>query len=440
MIFNGVNLSAQFSQNAALVSGTGAYFQNPVAGLYLEQFGLPGYGEGLRNGLPFAYGKRFVLICMNGQRRIQKKMSWNLSDGSKDSFVFDSFSFKVQYHTPSEALEPKIIRLFIHIRAQGNFPIKYLLNFAVRKKSSFLFGREKMREGRVKLLFFLSLQLAAGMLLTCCSFIDPPEKVPSYIQVDSFSFVTADSTGFNTQKITDVWIYVNNQIMGTYQVPTGRIPALADGTSEITIQAGVFADGIRANRVYYPFYQAYVTRMNLEKGKLSKVKPVFRYGDRLKKPFVYYQDFETSDSGFSKGRYGNAELERPNHDAGTAAASFGARYGKLSTRTDEDIIEYSNQIFVPLRQNGMPVYLEFDYRSTCNLQVGLEGYVGNQAPQPYFDLVLLPAENWTKMYVSLSEETQKYFNNARFRFFLRTVPQPGAGNSFSIDNIRLINY
>jgi hypothetical protein len=273
-----------------------------------------------------------------------------------------------------------------------------------------------------------------------CQYVDPPEKVPSFIQVDSFSFVTEDSTGYNTQKIKDVWIYVNNQIVGIYSVPTGKIPVLAEGETNVTIQAGVYADGIKGNRVYYPFYQAFATKVNFEKAKVSKVKPLFRYANGLKKPFIYYQDFEKSDSGFSKGRYGNLTLERPLHSPGVDPSAFGARFGQLSARTDDDIIEFSNNVFVPLRQNGMPVYLEFDYKSTCNLQVGLEGFVGSQAPEPYFDLILLPSENWTKMYVSLSEETQKFFANARFKFFFRTVPQPGANNSFSIDNIRLIQF
>ncbi len=315
-----------------------------------------------------------------------------------------------------------------------------MLNFAARKKETFLIGLNFMRSGRAVCFPFFFILAICWCIVSGCEFVNPEEKVPSYIQVDTFSFQTADSTGFNTERISDVWIYVNNQIIGTYQVPTGKIPVLAEGLSNITIQAGVFADGIKGNRVYYPFYQAYAAKMNLEKGKVSKVNPAFRYSDGLKKPFIFYQDFESSDSGFSKGRYGNLELERPLHEPGAPSAAFGARYGKLTARTNEDIIEFSNNIFVPLRQNGMPVYLEFDYRSTCTLQVGLEGFVGSQAPQPYFDLVLLPADKWTKMYVSLSEETQKYFNNARFRFFLRTVPQPGANNSFSIDNVRLINF
>lgn len=269
--------------------------------------------------------------------------------------------------------------------------------------------------------------------------VDPPVKVPAYIQVDSFSFSTADSTGFNTQRITDVWLYVNNQIKGIYAVPTGIIPVLAEGESEIFLQPGVFADGIKANRVYYPFYSGWNTRQVLKKGKVVKLNPSFTYASGLKKPFLWYQDFEQSDSGTSRGRYGNVSLQRRSH-IGQSQQAFGLRYGVLETATGDDIIELSNNIFIPLRQNGMPVYLEFDYKSTCAIQVGVEGYVGNSPPEGVYDLILRPTENWTKIYASLSDETQRYFSNARFRFFFRTLPQPGPGHSFSVDNIRLISY
>lgn len=269
--------------------------------------------------------------------------------------------------------------------------------------------------------------------------VDPPVKVPSYIQVDSFSFSTADSTGFNTHRITDVWIYVNNQIKGTYAVPTGIIPVLAEGDADIFIQPGVFADGVQANRVYYPFYSGWNTRQVLEKGKVLTLKPGFTYGTGLRKPFLWYQDFEQSDTGISQGRYGNVALKRKFH-TGQPQSAFGLRYGILETNTGDDIIELSNNVFLPLRQNGMPVYLEFDYKSTCAIQVGVEGFVGSSPPEGIYDLTLKPTDKWTKIYASLSDETQRYFSNARFRFFFRTLPQPGPGNAFSVDNIRLISY
>ena len=278
--------------------------------------------------------------------------------------------------------------------------------------------------------------------LNACNTIDPPLNIPAYIQVDSFSFSTADSTGFNTQKISDVWIFVNGQQIGTYSVPTKPIPVLAEGNATVSILAGVYADGVLSNRIYYPFYGEYKQTMVFGKGKVTKVIPRFAFESSLKIPFTYYQDFETSDSGFSKGTKGTVELKRLNHLNADSYPSLGNRYGSLTTTSDEDLIEFSNSILVPLNETGMPVYVEFDYKSTCEIQVGLKGAKPNSPVLSTYDLVLKPRDVWTKIYVNLTDEIASLSQekNLKYRFFLTTFNPPGAGNSLSIDNIRLLQF
>ena len=138
-----------------------------------------------------------------------------------------------------------------------------------------------------------------GMVFFSCS-SDKQAPVPSYIQVPAFSFQgdAPDSTGFPTQRISDVWIYVNNQFIGSYAIPTGKIPVLAEGNARISLQAGVFTDGIRKSRVYYPFYQSFEKDTILEKENTLVLNPYFRFlpewkGKSLKRPFTFFQDFET---------------------------------------------------------------------------------------------------------------------------------------------------
>lgn len=290
----------------------------------------------------------------------------------------------------------------------------------------------------------------AGICPACSG--DKLAPVPSYIQVDDFRFQQAfpDSTGYPTQRISDVWIYVNNQYLGTYAIPTGRIPVLASGNARISIQAGIFTDGIRKSRVYYPFYREWILDTMLVKEQTIRLNPHFAFlsrwkGKSLKKPFTFYQDFEGSDSGCVKGESGTVTPLRDFH-SGADESLFGRRYLKLSTLNGDDVIDLSNNVFVPLETNGNPVYLEFDYKSTCQVQVGVRGKIGTTVNAIAEDLILNPTDEWKKIYVSLSEETGRFHQEvlaqkkpAYFRFFIRTVPPPGAGNSFCIDNIRLLN-
>jgi len=302
--------------------------------------------------------------------------------------------------------------------------------------------------------FFLS-KMAIGIVVFgitaiqySCSYFHPDEVVPGYIQIDTFSFQSQapDSTGYPTQRISEVWLFANNQVLGVYSIPTGKIPVIAKGRTNISIQAGVFTDGIRKNRVYYPFYRPFETLVELEQGKVTTLTPHFSYTAQKKIPFTFYQDFELSDSGCIKGDDGNVFIQMVLHGNTAKPALFGNRYAKLTTASATDVIEFSNNVTVPLPTNGNPVYLEFDYKSTCPILVGVNGFFGNNYFGSSSDLVLNPREEWTKIYVSLSEETSKFNTEAilkrtpaRFRFFLKTVPEPGPGNSLSLDNIRLIN-
>lgn len=270
-----------------------------------------------------------------------------------------------------------------------------------------------------------------------CSIYDPEERVPAYIQVDSASFITNSGTGFNTSNITEVWLFVNNQSVGIYSIPTGKIPVLAEGNATISVSPGVFTDGVTANKVLYPFYSQYSIQTKLEKSKLTKIKPTFGYGSDVYIPFKFYQDFETSDTGIITSGRGTVSLTRSTITDPALETQYGKRFGRFTTQNDADIIDFSSVAYLPMRQNGMPVYLEFDYQSTCQVVVGVTGL---NAKQPYHDLVLRPKDTWTKIYVSLSDETQNFGSGEKFRFYFSSVSAPGANQSFMIDNIRLIYF
>jgi hypothetical protein len=293
----------------------------------------------------------------------------------------------------------------------------------------------------------LLLGLAWILGLQGCDYFQPEAAVPSYIRIDSVFFQEngPDSTGYPSHRISDLWIYANNQIVGIFEWPTAKIPVLAEGNTRISIQAGVFTDGTRKSRVYYPFYRAFNTEVVLIKNQVSVLKPSFRYTPEKKKPFSFYQDFEASLSGCGKGDAGTASLSREFHEDSIPGNRFGDRYALLKNVSSTDILEIASEDFVPLKTNGDPVYLEFDYRSTTQMTVGLKAMIGNTPAGSVNDLILLPRSQWTKVYVSLADETQSYNSSAVllgrpavFRFFIRSSENPGSNQTFAIDNIRLI--
>ena len=127
---------------------------------------------------------------------------------------------------------------------------------------------------RAKLLAFL---LLFFLFFSSCEIINPDEDIPSYVRVENISLVTDTATqGSASHRITDVWLYVDNQPLGVYEMPVS-IPVLDEGTHVVSIRGGIIVNGIASTRVYYPFYAFYNDTINLTRGAVSTVSPVVNY-------------------------------------------------------------------------------------------------------------------------------------------------------------------
>jgi hypothetical protein len=307
--------------------------------------------------------------------------------------------------------------------------------------------------GRLSMALMLARYIAGGMVslfflvgLTACELYRPAEVVPSYIRIDTFSFqdTVPDDTGYPTQRITEVWVYARNNLVGIFTLPTGRIPILSEGPTDLQIQAGVFTDGVRKSRVSYRFYEQYTEKAVLKKGQETLIRPRFRYPDRLKKPFAWYQDFESADTGYFRGEKGTVAILRETHLPSVDENLFGRRFARMRTVTDADVAEFRTQPFILLPTQS-EVFLELDYKSTCNIEIGVTGQVGGRLIGSAADLRLVPRDTWTKVYVSLGEETGLFHSEtfierkpAYFQVYIRTPQPPGAGQEVSLDNLKLI--
>ena len=67
-----------------------------------------------------------------------------------------------------------------------------------------------------------------------CNIINPEETAPSYIEVTGFQFnptpTSVEMGSSSSTKIKDVWVYVDNQFQGVYELPA-RFPVLKTGLS-----------------------------------------------------------------------------------------------------------------------------------------------------------------------------------------------------------------
>ncbi len=90
--------------------------------------------------------------------------------------------------------------------------------------------------------------------LTGCYKFKGDQTVPAYLKIDSINVETYfPDEGSNSSKITDVWAYVDDNLVGVFELPA-LFPVLAKGRHKLQLRAGIMLNGISSTRVPYPFY------------------------------------------------------------------------------------------------------------------------------------------------------------------------------------------
>ncbi len=115
-------------------------------------------------------------------------------------------------------------------------------------------------------------------LLGACELYNPTEPIPAYIHIDKIGLTTSadGSQGSNSSKITDAWVYIDERLIGCFELPV-TFPVLYEGSHQLKIRAGIKVNGIAATRAPYPFYEAYTQSVDLQKGTKITVSPTVKY-------------------------------------------------------------------------------------------------------------------------------------------------------------------
>ena len=133
------------------------------------------------------------------------------------------------------------------------------------------------------------------ILCWSCEAFDRPEKIPSFIHVDEFDFdITHSSQGSASEKITDVWVYVDGSIAGVYELPS-TIPLHFEGNHALKLHPGIKQNGISVDRTKYPFYKPYIVDVNLIPDSIIPLYPETEYEEQL---YIWLEDFEDPQSKF----------------------------------------------------------------------------------------------------------------------------------------------
>lgn len=279
------------------------------------------------------------------------------------------------------------------------------------------------------------------LVIGSCNTINPDESIPSYLYIPAINLTTTPEQGPNSHEIIDGWVYLNDALLGVYQLPA-LIPFNKTGYFKVEVRGGIRQSGQGNDRLYYPFYTTYVKYTTLYPKTIDTLGPItLTYKSNAK--FEFIEAFDEPSTKFERIR-GSAKdtFYRVSESKYTWGGSGGA--GKLEMKSDTALVEINTLNEYLLPGGDAQVYLEMDYRNNSPFTVG---FIANQKGlgqeyNPVSILTLYPTDTtWHKLYISLRGDIGSQGANSKYKIFFRSnKSQVGFTSHIYFDNIKLIRF
>jgi hypothetical protein len=269
-------------------------------------------------------------------------------------------------------------------------------------------------------------------IFSACKKFDKDEAIPAYIHI-SKCILSCDSVlqGSTQHNISDVWVSVDGNIQGTYELPV-TFPVIAEGEHALTLKAGIKVNGISANRATYPFYQYLTIDTTLTPDNILELTPVYTY--RTETIFEWLENFQ--NNGFSLDRSTKSDTTLD-----TTLIYGNQICGIFHIDANRNIFQYQSTEAYNLPTTGGSVYIEFDYECDHPFTVGLlVNNVQNTVESSILTLNPHP-QSFNHVYVDLTYTCNQNPNALDFNIFFGAILESGySTGEVKIDNIKLLHF
>ena len=251
------------------------------------------------------------------------------------------------------------------------------------------------------------------------------DKIPSYLKVNNVNLNYNQNFGSITENITDVWVYIEDNLQGVYEIPV-EFPIIEEGIKNIRVKAGIKANGIASTRIQYPFYSSFLDTINLVKDETIEIFPTFSYNDAFD---AIIEDFENSGTTVDSTISSEIDFTIVNEDENKYAFAeivFPLINFEIATQD------------LTLPQQGAPVYLELDYKSSTEFLVGM--YINYPQDVVKSELVWVTSkQDWNKIYINLTQTVSESIGAQSFKVFINMRRNdPSSNEEISLDNIKVL--
>ncbi len=269
--------------------------------------------------------------------------------------------------------------------------------------------------------------------LASCSTFDYKAERPSYIEINAITHTTDSLHGSPHHNIKDVWIYIDDNAIGTYELPA-KFPVLYDGNHEIKIRAGIKTDGFSTIRNEYQFYDFYTTTEKLVRGTSTEIVPEIKYFSGI--TFELIEDFEigsiflpasTSDTGIT--------LKSMN-----TLSEFGDQSAAIYLDNDHSYFEIATNNEQYTLPYGSRVFLELSYSCNNSFSVGLLKNTFNGVEKIKSYITLYPTDGWNKIYINFTDYIKSHSDAFSYElYFSGNKDADNTLGAITLDNVKLIH-
>lgn len=295
--------------------------------------------------------------------------------------------------------------------------------------------------------------LFIGSALYSVSACSPEEAAkPTYLKIDALHLQTDYAEeGTAQSNFTTAWLTLNGQSIGAYELPA-LIPAiLKEGSNELRIEAGINTNGISSFRAintsftpinYSLDYSS--TGTGLDTIVIPDADLVVNYRsfynvnivEDFDEPGINFQRSSFSDTNFIKVDDADSIFQftalgsnnpEPNSESGVIILD------DLNPRADlVSVVTYN----IPVGTQN--VYLEVSYRTNAQVGFGLQGNLPT-GPRNDITAVVLPKEEWSKIYINLVSEFQAYLGASSYQVIIRAQKPDNVSEArIYLDNIKMV--
>ncbi len=278
------------------------------------------------------------------------------------------------------------------------------------------------------------LSIVVIVLFSSCEVINPPEQVPSYIAVDTLKVkITDPEQGTSIHAITDCWLYVNNKLIGVFEVPF-KVPVLESGIQSIQIEPGMKNSGSPTNRDIYPLMYGWYLTDTLEAGKVLTLSPEFFYRPVT---FDLVENFEDIGIEFEVSAESDTNI--------VLVSGANAQEGKsmyVALDDERPNFECRSSKLYEITKTGS-AFLEISFKSTDVFSFGLFSleYTGSSLSELRKSVyIFYPSDEWKTVYIDLNYHVRNA-SGTKFRLYFTCARPDEAENEKTevfIDNVKLV--